>query len=82
MGMIGRAQNVLPLAAEAANCIKRALPRVHAVELEGMGHMVPVTHPEIFGAMVSRFLDRHRPFHLADVSGVFPKPQGAAPAAG
>jgi hypothetical protein len=44
--------------------------------------MVPVTHPEIFGAMVSRFLDRHRPFHLADVSGVFPRPQGTAPAAG
>ena len=62
--------------------LTQALPRVHAVKLEGMGHMGPVTHPEIFNGVVSRFLERHRPFHRADLFGLSPKPQGAASAAG
>ena len=61
-----------------ARLLTRALPRVHVVEFEGMGHMGPVTHPEIFNGVVSRFLERHRPFHRADLYRIAPLPaQGA-----
>jgi pimeloyl-ACP methyl ester carboxylesterase len=35
----------------------RALPQVQVVEFEGLGHLGPVTHPEIVNAAISRFLD-------------------------
>jgi pimeloyl-ACP methyl ester carboxylesterase len=50
-----------------ARLLTAALPRVHVVEFEEMGHMGPVTHPEVVNNVISRFLDRHRPFHCADL---------------
>jgi pimeloyl-ACP methyl ester carboxylesterase len=50
-----------------ARVLTAALPRVHVVEFEEMGHMGPVTHPEAVNNVISRFLDRHRPFHRADL---------------
>lgn len=35
-----------------------ALPDVRAVELPDLGHMAPVTHPEIVNTEIARFLDR------------------------
>lgn len=55
-----------------ARLLGRALPRVHVVEFDGMGHMGPVTHPEIFNSVVSRFLERHRPFHRDDLFRLAP----------
>ena len=38
--------------------LTRALPQVQLVEFEGLGHMGPITHPEVVNAAVSRFLER------------------------
>jgi pimeloyl-ACP methyl ester carboxylesterase len=35
----------------------RTLPNVQAVEFEGIGHMGPVTHPDVVNAAISRFLE-------------------------
>jgi pimeloyl-ACP methyl ester carboxylesterase len=35
----------------------RALPRVHIVEFNGMGHMGPVTHPEVVNDVIARFVE-------------------------
>ena len=49
-----------------ARVLTPALPRVQVVEFEGLGHMGPVTHPEVVNGVISRFLERHRPFHRSD----------------
>jgi pimeloyl-ACP methyl ester carboxylesterase len=33
------------------------LPRVRAVEIDGVGHMGPVTHPERINALIERHLE-------------------------
>lgn len=42
-----------------ARILTRVLPRVEVVELDGLGHMAPVTHPDAVNAAISRFLDLH-----------------------
>lgn len=45
---------------ESAHAVARVLipklPRVRVVELAGLGHMAPVTHPEVINAEIARFL--------------------------
>jgi pimeloyl-ACP methyl ester carboxylesterase len=41
-----------------ARVLTRALPRVEVVEFEGLGHMGPVTHPEVVNEAISNFLKR------------------------
>jgi pimeloyl-ACP methyl ester carboxylesterase len=41
-----------------ARLLVNALPNVEVVELEGMGHMAPVTHPEIVNEVIAGFLGR------------------------
>jgi pimeloyl-ACP methyl ester carboxylesterase len=41
-----------------ARLLTRALPRVEVVEFEGLGHMGPVTHPEVVNQAISRFLEQ------------------------
>jgi pimeloyl-ACP methyl ester carboxylesterase len=41
-----------------ARLLASVLPQVELVELEGVGHMGPVTHPEIVNVEISRFLGR------------------------
>jgi len=41
-----------------ARILQRALPRVEVVELDGVGHMAPVTHPDLVNGLIARFLDR------------------------
>ena len=49
-----------PLSSRAvAARLERLLPQVEIVELEGLGHMGPVTHPEVVNAALARFFERH-----------------------
>lgn len=41
-----------------ARILSRVLPRVELVELDGVGHMAPVTHPDLVNGFIVRFLDR------------------------
>lgn len=55
--MIGKKS---PLSSRAvARLLTRVLPRVEVVELEGLGHMGPITHPERVNDAICRFLERH-----------------------
>ena len=47
-----------PSSRGVARLLARTLPRVEVVELEGLGHMGPVTHPEVVNPVVVRFLER------------------------
>jgi pimeloyl-ACP methyl ester carboxylesterase len=38
--------------------LMRALPRVEVIEFSGIGHMGPITHPELVNDAISRFLER------------------------
>jgi pimeloyl-ACP methyl ester carboxylesterase len=39
-----------------AKVLLPVLPRVRVVEFPGLGHMAPVTHPELINAEIARFL--------------------------
>ena len=41
-----------------ARLLTRVLPQVEAVELEGLGHMGPITHAERVNDVIARFLDQ------------------------
>lgn len=43
-------------AREVARLLGKTLPRVSAVEIEGAGHMGPVTHPDPVNALIDEFL--------------------------
>ena len=40
-----------------ARLLTKVLPRVRAVEIDGVGHMGPVTHPERINALIERHLE-------------------------
>jgi pimeloyl-ACP methyl ester carboxylesterase len=39
-----------------ARLLTKTLPRVTAIEIEGVGHMGPVTHPDRINALIERYL--------------------------
>ena len=41
---------------EVARLLTKTLPRVTAIEVEGVGHMAPLTHPERVNALIEDFL--------------------------
>jgi pimeloyl-ACP methyl ester carboxylesterase len=41
-----------------ARLLTRTLPRVEVIEFEGLGHMGPVTHPDVVNEAISPFLQR------------------------
>ena len=41
--------------------LMRVLPQVQVVEFNGMGHMGPITHPEVVNQAISRFLEEATP---------------------
>lgn len=48
-----------PLSSRAvAQRLARVLPQVEVVELEGLGHMGPVTHPDVVNVRIAAFLDQ------------------------
>lgn len=55
--MVGK--DTQPSARAVAGLLARALPQVEVVEFEGLGHMGPVTHPEVVNAAVETFLLRN-----------------------
>ena len=49
-----------PLSSRAvADRLARLLPRVERIELDGLGHMGPVTDPAAVNARIAAFLERH-----------------------
>ena len=49
-----------PASARAvARLLTRTLPRLETLEFEGLGHMGPVTHPEVVNPAIEEFLGRH-----------------------
>jgi pimeloyl-ACP methyl ester carboxylesterase len=59
--MVGKRSTASALA--VAQTLVPALPRVRTIEFETLGHMGPVTHPEVVNAEIKRFLSE--PEHLA-----------------
>lgn len=47
-----------PSASGVARLLTSALPHVERVELDGLGHMGPITHPKVVNAVISGFLAR------------------------
>jgi pimeloyl-ACP methyl ester carboxylesterase len=48
-----------PLSSRAVSRrLSGVLPRVELVELEGLGHMGPVTHPDVVNPRIAAFLDQ------------------------
>jgi pimeloyl-ACP methyl ester carboxylesterase len=41
-----------------ARLLAGALPEVELVEFEGLGHMGPVTHPDVVNEVIARFVER------------------------
>lgn len=41
-----------------ARLLTRVLPRVEVVGFDALGHMGPITHPEIVNDAIGRFLER------------------------
>ena len=44
-----------------ARLVTSVLPRVHVKEIEGVGHMGPVTHPDTVNPLIERFLEAAQP---------------------
>ena len=59
--MVGKRST--PSAHAVARLLASALPRVEIVEFENLGHMGPVTHPDVVIEAIARFLERT---HAAD----------------
>jgi pimeloyl-ACP methyl ester carboxylesterase len=49
-----------------ARLVTGMLPRVHVEEIEGVGHMAPVTHPDLVNPFIERFLDAAQQSFAAD----------------
>ncbi len=47
-----------PAGRGVARLLRRVLPRVEMVELPGLGHMGPVTHPDVVNDAIASFLER------------------------
>jgi len=48
-----------PSARAVATLLARTLPRAETLSFEGLGHMGPITHPELVDAAIDAFLRRH-----------------------
>ena len=49
------------------------LPRLHVEELDGLGHMAPLTHPDRINPVVERFLDAPRLSRTGEASTRAPR---------
>ena len=48
-----------------ARLVTAVLPRVRRKELEGLGHMGPVTHPDTINPLIKRFLEETNSLYAA-----------------
>jgi len=53
-----------------ARVLASALPQVTVVEFDGLGHMGPLTHPEIVNEVIENFVTYHQPLARADLARV------------
>ena len=53
--MVGKRST--PSAHGVARVLMKALPQVEVVEFENLGHMGPVTHPDLVNDTIGRFLE-------------------------
>lgn len=53
-----------------ARVLARALPRAKLVELQGLGHMGPVTHPEIVNELIAEFVEAEAADEIRPPSGI------------
>lgn len=51
-----------------ARLLTAVLPRVRVEEIEGVGHMAPVTHPDRVNPLIERFLEAAQPPFAGDAS--------------
>lgn len=51
-------QHTRDSARAVASVLAQVLPNVEVVEIPGVGHMGPVTHPEVVNALIEEFLER------------------------
>ena len=49
-----------------ARLVTAVLPRVRIEEIEGVGHMAPVTHPDTVNPLIERFLEATQPLLAGD----------------
>jgi len=54
--MVGKRST--PSALGVARLLVNALPQVEVVEFENLGHMGPVTHPDLVNEAIGQFLER------------------------
>lgn len=57
--MVGKCST--PAAHAVARLLNTVLPRVELVAFDGLGHMGPITHPEMVNDAIARFLQRIHP---------------------
>ena len=48
-----------PSSRSVARLLTRVLPQVEVIEFPELGHMGPVTHPQVVNAAISQFLSRN-----------------------
>jgi pimeloyl-ACP methyl ester carboxylesterase len=48
-----------PSSRSVARLLTQVLPQVEVMEFEALGHMGPVTHPQVVNAAICQFLSRH-----------------------
>jgi len=53
-----------PSARAIARLLMATLPRMQVEEIEGVGHMAPVTHPERVNPLIERFLEAVQPLKI------------------
>jgi pimeloyl-ACP methyl ester carboxylesterase len=67
--MVGKRST--PSAHGVARLLVNALPQVEVIEFENLGHMGPVTHPDIVNAAIGQFLERTH-HTISRVDGLLP----------
>lgn len=68
--MVGKRST--PSAHGVARLLVNALPQVEVVEFENLGHMGPVTHPDLVNEAIEQFLERTHHTSSAVVDGLRP----------
>lgn len=57
--MVGK--NSPPSSLGVARLLAGALPQIELVEFEHLGHMGPITHPDVVNEVIARFVERANP---------------------
>ena len=58
LGAVQDGQALDAVGTRGGTALTSALPRIEVVEFEDLGHMGPVTRPEVVNAAIKQFLER------------------------